>query len=170
MADAVQCRTEQRKIADCTRRELGGAGATGTASVDEGRVAAVPSLACVVTVAAASMDGIRFKWRGGFVSDLIVMMRSARETVGKSSEVLTKYKNIKFVEALGTFSEAMKKGRGRGLRGLYGRPVVRAYCAAIFVPRTDPRRSKENPPGKIFNCPKNRSPQDPKNLVEKKTR
>ena len=60
---------------DCTRREIGGTGATGTASVDEGRVAAVPSSACVVTgvatsaamCAAMAMDGIRFEWGTGGV-------------------------------------------------------------------------------------------------------
>ena len=64
---------------DCTRRKIGGAGATWTASVDEGRVAAVPSSACVVTGAATSaamsaamnaavaMDGIRCEWGTGGV-------------------------------------------------------------------------------------------------------
>ena len=67
MADTARFRRERRKRADCTRRELGGAGATGTASVDEGREAAVPSSACVVTGAAAAMDVIRFEWGGGGV-------------------------------------------------------------------------------------------------------
>ena len=89
MADAAQFRREQRKRADCTRRELGGAGATWTAGDDEGRVTAVPLSACVVTGAATAMDGIRFEWGG--VSDLIVMMRSVRGTVRKLPEVLTKY-------------------------------------------------------------------------------
>ena len=64
---------------DCTRRKIGGAGATGTARVDKGRGVAVPSSACVVTGAATgaamsaamsaamAMDGIRFEGGTGGV-------------------------------------------------------------------------------------------------------
>ena len=65
MADTARFRRERRKRVDCTRRELGGAGATWTAGDNEGRVTAVPLSACVVTGAATAMDGIRFEWGGG---------------------------------------------------------------------------------------------------------
>ena len=52
------------------------------------------------------------------MSDLIVMMRSASETVGKLSGVLTKYKNITFVEALGNSLGGDEKRSGKGFTGL----------------------------------------------------
>ena len=60
MTDNALFRNEARKRADYSRREFGGAGATGAADNGNGRAAT-----------ATATDGIMFEWGGGIVLILV---------------------------------------------------------------------------------------------------
>ena len=72
MTDDALFRNEARKRADCSRREFGGAGATGVLDNGNGRAAAVPAAAsAAVGGAATATYGIMFDLGGGMVLILV---------------------------------------------------------------------------------------------------